>query len=554
MVEIRNLLCLTYNNIKDVTKYNGKRDRIKYIFHKGIENHDNNKIIEDFELTIDSLMSIANNTLFKNEEKLHNKYFMETMYWLISKIQTNNLKKISELPIEEIIKDFANKSEIFNEDMAFTSSNLKKRLEMIDEYSTNNILGYKINPDSKENDENCKDNLDNEDNNTEKNIPIQNCSYFPLDSIPIKISTYIKDTQEGLYDFSSPIQRYELNNTEMASGIIESIFLGIKLPPILIYEKNINGKIIRSVIDGKQRSMAIISFLGETYKDINGNKKTSSKNNFALRNLKILSELNGKTYNGKNNNKIISENYKKILMNYKLDFIIVNQDKLNSFSEKSHFIRINGSINKKKPFNKWSSMSDTQVIEKIKSVATKYNNKSFSINSIVFYTIITRLAFIEYQKEENNTIVKINPQEISAWFYALEKEKIENSILFPEKVKALREKYFNAIINVDINLSNFEKWVEKFNLKLDEIFGIKNKKYSSKHFICLYQLLDNTSIETLFSKNKEIISNLKDFYRNIKNILNEKLIIESLIFYKTKIEILDDSNHIENNKKVRQMI
>lgn len=547
MLEIRNLLCLAYNSIEENTKYQSKNDRIKNIFHKGIEDQDKNKIILDFKLIITFLENITKNVLFKNEEKLHNKYFMEAMYWLISKIQINNLQNISTLPIEEIIKYFANKNEIFNEDMAFTTTNLKKRLLFITEYA-NTFLGLQINSFSKIN-ENSNDN--------QNRIPIQEYSYFPLDSIPIKVSTYIKDAQQGSYDFSSPIQRFEQNNVEMASSIIESMFLGIKLPPILIYEKNINGKIIRSVVDGKQRSMAIISYLGEAYKDIHGNLKTSSKNNFALKNLKILSELNGKTFNGKNNNKIIPEKYKSILKDYELDFIIVNQDKLNSFSERSHFVRINGSINKKKPFNRWSSTCDTQVIEKIKNVALKYNNKSFSINNLVFYTIITRLVFLEYKKEEEKerTLkVKVGIKEINTWFYALEKEKIENSILLPEKVKTLREKYLKAIINVDIMLSNLEKWIEKFNLKLDKIFGMKNKNYTSKHFICLYQLLENISVDALYSKNEEIISNLKDFYKNIKNVLNEKIILENLAFYRTKIEILDNSKHLENNKKVRQMI
>lgn len=66
---------------------------------------------------------MTNNILFKNEEKLHNKYFMESIFWLIAKIQINNLEKISELPIKEIIKYFGNKTDIFNEDMAFTPRN-----------------------------------------------------------------------------------------------------------------------------------------------------------------------------------------------------------------------------------------------------------------------------------------------------------------------------------------------------------------------------------------------------------------------------------------------
>lgn len=545
MVEIRNLLCLTYNDINSITRYSSKKERIKNIFIKGIKGYDSNKIFLDFNITIDILYNISKNILWKKEKSLHNKYFMEMMYWLVSTIKRKNLTNIVNLPIEELIKYFSNENFylLFNSDTAFTCKQLKERLLIISEYA-NTYLGLEMNLEK------------TNEIKMNNSLPIQEYSYFPLNSISIKVSTFLKEAQDGKYDFSLAIQRNEINKMEIASGIIESMIIGIKLPPILVYEKNINGKIIRSIIDGKQRCCCILGFLGESYMDIEGNKHFSKKNNFTLKNLKILNELNGKSFNGKDNSKVIPENYKKILKNYELDFIIVNKDKIVDFNEKEHFIRLNGSYTPKKPFDIWYSTSDTQVTEQIKKIASKHINL-FSKNLNSIYDIITRLAFIEYKKRQENDTnlrVRVKTSEIENWLKNLEKIKIENSITNPQLVKDIREHYINSIINIDIKFTNIENWLQNHNLKIENIFDMKNKKTSPKPYICLYYLLEDITIETLNSKYLEILENLKSFYKESKTILKEKELKDVLLFYKTKIAILDDTKHIESNQKIRQMI
>ena len=76
-----------------------------------------------------------------------------------------------------------------------------------------------------------------------------------------------------------PYQREEVINKKKSSEIIESLLLGIKLPPIFIF-KNKNG--ISEVIDGQQRILSILAFLGRSYMNENGETVKSNKDGFAL--------------------------------------------------------------------------------------------------------------------------------------------------------------------------------------------------------------------------------------------------------------------------------
>lgn len=73
-----------------------------------------------------------------------------------------------------------------------------------------------------------------------------------------------------------PYQRSEVIDKKKASAIIESLLLGIKLPPIFVF-KHTNG--ISEVVDGQQRLLAILGFMGQTYKDEKGKTVSQGKMN-----------------------------------------------------------------------------------------------------------------------------------------------------------------------------------------------------------------------------------------------------------------------------------
>ena len=88
-------------------------------------------------------------------------------------------------------------------------------------------------------------------------------------------------------------QRSEVINLSKASAIIESILLEINLPAIFIF-KRLNG--VLEVIDGQQRLLTILGFIGQKYLDEENNKIPPRNSCFSLRGLRILKNLNGKKF------------------------------------------------------------------------------------------------------------------------------------------------------------------------------------------------------------------------------------------------------------------
>lgn len=116
--------------------------------------------------------------------------------------------------------------------------------------------------------------------------------------LDINSKKYIQDKYSmSLRELTTMYQNSEINlipiyqrlfrwTGEQASKLIESILLGIPLPPIFVSVRN--GK--WEVIDGVQRISSILWFYGKLSDE-------KHKKPLTLSNLEILKELNGKTYN-----------------------------------------------------------------------------------------------------------------------------------------------------------------------------------------------------------------------------------------------------------------
>jgi hypothetical protein len=96
--------------------------------------------------------------------------------------------------------------------------------------------------------------------------------------------TILTQLIRGNIELNPRFQRRDAWDIKRKSRFIESLILGLPVPQIVLAEKE-KGSYI--VLDGKQRLLTILQFY---------NKSESENNNFKLRNLAFLSELNGKGY------------------------------------------------------------------------------------------------------------------------------------------------------------------------------------------------------------------------------------------------------------------
>jgi len=200
-------------------------------------------------------------------------------------------------------------------------------------------------------------------------------------------------------------QRSEVINLAKSSAIIESILLGIMLPAIFIYKRK-DG--VSEVIDGQQRLLTILGFIGEKYLDENGNYGYSKNHKFKLRSPRILRDLKGKGFED------LSDDFEDRILEFDL-FVVEIEERLNpDFDPVDLFIRLNDKPFpiRENSFEMWNSWVDKDVVDQIKLTMDK-NKEWFYIkntskakfrdrmNNEELYTI---LAYFEFRKNKGSHI------------------------------------------------------------------------------------------------------------------------------------------------------
>lgn len=366
---------------------------------------------------------------------------------------------------------------------------------------------------------------------------------------PSPISTPIDeiktDIKSSRYLVRPSYQRQEKISNFKASAIIESILLGISLPPIFIFKRIDNN--IKEVIDGQQRLLSIIGFLGEKYTDELGKLVFPNNNSFKLTGLKILTDLNRKNYSQ------LSDDYKDKILDFTIDVIMIEEKINKDFEPTDLFIRLN-----QKPypiqqnsFEMWNATVDAEIIKEIKRV-TLENSSWFFIKEtknkiedrddrMENEELITILSYIKYNsltesfekiigfftRIDNITCRLTYKAGLTEFLQKLEKEAIEKSsfiqsILHTEKLIKLLNKLLDNKEDKEI-LNNF--------LNVDSAKGYRRSKQD--FYILWIVLVSYTNIDEV--NDKDILITVKDMvskFRNIKTSLAEQYVDELKALYK----------------------
>ncbi|SEL07387.1 Protein of unknown function DUF262 [Chitinophaga rupis] len=168
--------------------------------------------------------------------------------------------------------------------------------------------------------------------------------------------------KRGKFNLRPPYQRDEAMSIVKASSLIESILLGIKLYPIYVYLRE-DG--VAEVIDGQQRLLAIIGFLGEKYRNENGVIETSKKDKFSLT-LKsgLLPQLDHKKFSE------LSDVYQRRILNFGISIIEIKENENKHFKPEELFKRLNHKPFpiKENTFEYWNACVDNEVIGSIREL------------------------------------------------------------------------------------------------------------------------------------------------------------------------------------------
>ncbi len=335
-------------------------------------------------------------------------------------------------------------------------------------------------------------------------------------------------------------QRAEVINSPKASSIIESILLGIMLPAIFIYKKK-NG--VSEVIDGQQRLLTLIGFIGKEYLNEESQLCCSKNHRFKLKGLKILKELNGKNF----------DELEEKLQNriYDFDLLIVEiEEKLNeNFNPVDLFIRLND-----KPFpipensfEMWNSWADREIISTIKENVVEISNWFYVksplqrkyMDRMINEELYTSLVYLDYRVRYSSN--KTSSNLISQYLDIYQKfDRINSRIKEKRDITIVMTNISEKGDNKDkffISLNKIEKFIQKIeylligdqkhndallNDSLDQIFssrvGAKYTRRTFQDFYILWFLINEIDMSKIKKKRNNILKAVNNIYSYIKNI------------------------------------
>lgn len=353
------------------------------------------------------------------------------------------------------------------------------------------------------------------------------------------IDDIIRIMKRRRYMIRPSYQRKEVINNNKASAIIESILLGIKLPPIFVFKRT-DG--ISEVIDGQQRLLTLLGFIGEDFLNERGKTVKSKNHKFSLRKLRILKELNGKSYQD------LTEEEQNKILDFQIYVVEIDAIQNPHFDPVDLFIRLNDKPYpiRENSFEMWNSWADVDVIKSIKDLKLSLDSwfflkqikKAKDRDRMENEELLTSLCYIEFYKDSSSFPKTIDVYQktnrmnsristkarISSLLLSVTEED-ETKKVFLRALKAVRNNIRNIkYILLDKNV-NQDELSEYLHLELDKLFdgGDLDKGFRRRiqDFYFLWVLIQNLNFEMVKYHRIEMKKEITSIFKFIKAIPEE---------------------------------
>lgn len=266
-------------------------------------------------------------------------------------------------------------------------------------------------------------------------------------------------------------QRQESINITKASGIIESVLLGINLPAIFVFKRN-DG--ISEVIDGQQRLLTFLGFICEGFIDENGDFQEPKLKNFKLKGMKVLKELEGCSFS-----ELPPAMQDKV---WDFEMFVVNIDsKINpSFDPIDLFIRLNDKPYpiREHSFEMWNSWIHPEITSSVKNYVKDikewfYVKKPAGKNyrdRMENEELLTSLAYLDYKKESVDDLKSLGVFQKETRINARIKTKKDISNLLNKLVtnEEIKLEFERSIKNVKAFIKNLKLILVSENIEKDK--------------------------------------------------------------------------------------
>lgn len=349
--------------------------------------------------------------------------------------------------------------------------------------------------------------------------------------VSVRLTELFSKLKSSRFLLRPAYQRADVKNRKKSSSIIESLLLGIMLPPIFVFKRKDGSS---EVIDGQQRLLSIISYVEETYQDEDGNLQKPLLYGFKLdlSDNAILKNLKGQPYK-----KLCKADQNKI-RNSSIFIIEITEENNEKFDPVDLFVRLN---NKPYPipadsFEMWNSFAERRSIEFIRqSVADNSRWFYFRKNNARMDNedLFTTLAYFQYCYDKNGNMKdEIVPAKTIESFvvgnrlacrFRMRNEitKIMYSKQSEELFNALNKLQFSFVSNVYDLLNGSYLSVAQLNKSMDELLKVKNGKRTQMIFYILWILLHDLSCDIVRSNREEIrreVNNICSYIESCKSV------------------------------------
>lgn len=536
MKKIRELLVIDNIPIK---YFSVKKSTIINQFYEYLYSEFENVDVEELKNTFIRKVNLVENifrNIKKNEE--YNRLISECLFWAFSIYQKeknhlnfthNDLKIIGEYIDDNI--------EQFKMDRSSFAIHIKNRYEVISRIFTR-LYGINFSVYLKDSD--IFDDQVSEINSSEDNsevISFDDSRINKPEPSSISIDDIIRSMKRQKFIIRPQYQRNEVIDKKKASSIIESILLGIKIPPLFVY-KNKEG--VSEVIDGQQRLLSILGFLGEDFINTDNEFESTKKDDYAL-SLKggILSDLTSKKF------KDLSQEYQEKIKNYDLWVVEIDAKYNKKFDPVDLFIRLNYKPYpiKMDSFEMWNSYISRELIDTIKDVYN--NNKEWfyfrkSTTRMENENILTALIYL-YLQFKNTDSEKDK-------FSSLDYYKVGNKINFrlkskPDLTKSLENEsknliYISNLFEADFLfklkklISNIEQ--KTLGLSLDYLLCVDKGRRTQQSLYALWYFVSEISISEIMKNREEIIFDIRNLFTKMNDVKTQDDFVNSVKIFKNK--------------------
>ena len=532
LLNCRLLIASTYSNINCFCATSNIESRIEDNYLPNIYDKDLDKIFDDFIFNIHHIYNnLIKTQMWSKYEILHSKPFLDATYWLVSVMKKDKLSDPFEFDFMSYLEYFGTREEEevnFNPNQAHYKKNIYNKYFVVAKYYEKE---YGVNM-SRYFEENIENTTQLDIINNIEELHNRNFNFHPEEVV---ISDFMTDIVNERYILRPFYQRDEVMNIVLASKIIESLLLGIKIPYILVCDKYKDGKLVTEVVDGQQRILAILGFLEQPFMNENGELEYSNKNGYALKDLRILYELNNKKLVCDKKELELSKDYVNKILNSHLYLSKTRESDNSTFSAVDHFVRLNKNICtlKENTYRMWSLTMDSKIINYGVKVTNEYVDKILpKINSKNSPNMITlKLANLFYHLDVKDTNLNYYSNiSVSNWLKEFNIYKCKHMYNDYESIDKLRSKYVEAIDMVSDFYYKIDCFLDSVNKTIRELISINQySNISLSSYYYLYCMLKDISKENLIENNIDIYNIIVEFFTKIKeDKLDNKTIINLL--------------------------